>query len=103
MNIPWTISAELFPAEIRGQGHSLCYAIGALSVFIGVFNYRDLQRLLGGPSMLQWFFAIFSFFGFLFGMFILPETHKKELWEIEEYFAKGRKRRNVNNANENSI
>jgi SP family facilitated glucose transporter-like MFS transporter 8 len=101
MNIPWTISAELFPAEIRGPGHSICYAIGSFSVFVGVYLYRDLLDLIGGPAYLQWFFAFSSFLGFLFGLFILPETFQKELWEIEEYFTKKRRRRRSENVDVN--
>ena len=46
---------------------------------------------MGGASAIQWFFAAVSVVGFFYAAIILPETHNKELWEIEQHFMKKRK------------
>lgn len=40
-----------------------------------------------GPQYIQWFFAVVSILGFVFALFILPETHGKKLSDIEDYFS----------------
>lgn len=86
--IPWTMTAELFPMEIRSVGHSLVFAIANILMFLAVQSYRTLLDVLGGPHAVQWFFAFMSIVGFFFGLCFLPETHGKKLSEIEAYFEK---------------
>ncbi|CRK93942.1 CLUMA_CG007469, isoform A [Clunio marinus] len=86
--IPWTMTAELFPNEIRGLGHSLSFSIANVIMFFAVQSYRTLLDVLGGSHAVQWFFALISIIGFFFGLFFLPETHGKKLSEIEAYFEK---------------
>jgi hypothetical protein len=43
---------------------------------------------MGGASAIQWFFAAVSIAGFFYACYVLPETHNKELWEIEQQFQK---------------
>lgn len=88
LSIPWTLTAELFPQNIRSIGHSLTFSIANIFMFSAVQSYRPLLAFLGGPHMIQWFFAFFSILGFFFGYFVLPETHGKKLSEIEAYFEK---------------
>lgn len=86
--IPWTLTAELFPMEIRSIGHSLAFAIANILMFLAVQSYRTLLDVLGGPHAVQWFFSFVSILGFFFGLCFLPETHGKKLSEIEAYFEK---------------
>jgi facilitated trehalose transporter len=86
LSIPWTLTAELFPQNIRSIGHSLSFSIANIFMFTAVQSYRSLSTLLGGPHAIQWFFAFFSILGFFFGFAVLPETHGKKLSEIEAYF-----------------
>ncbi|XP_058824533.1 facilitated trehalose transporter Tret1-like isoform X2 [Topomyia yanbarensis] len=94
LTIPWTMTAELFPTEIRGIGHSLSYSMANTLMFLAVQSYRSMTDLLGGSYAVQWMFAAVSAIGFLFALIFLPETHGKSLAEIEAYFAgtKGKKR-----------
>lgn len=86
LTIPWTMTAELFPTEIRGIAHSIAYSIGNLLMFCAIQSYRTLQDSLGGVHAIQWFFSAVSIVGFFFGLFVLPETHGKKLSEIEASF-----------------
>lgn len=40
LTIPWTMTAELFPNEIRGVGHSISYSMANILMFIAVQSYR---------------------------------------------------------------
>lgn len=86
LTIPWTMTAELFPTEIRGLAHSVAYSIANLIMFASVQSYRDLSRLLGGSHGVQWFFAVVSVAGMIYAWIFLPETHGKKLIEIQQYF-----------------
>lgn len=48
LTIPWTMTAELFPTEIRGIAHSISYSIANLLMFAALQSYRSLQDFLGG-------------------------------------------------------
>lgn len=86
LTIPWTMTAELFPTEIRGIAHSISYSIANLLLFAALQSYRSLQAFLGGSYAVQWFFAGVSIGAAVFVWILLPETHGKKLSEIEEYF-----------------
>lgn len=86
--IPWTMTAELFPMEIRGIGHTIAFSMANILMFLAVQSYRTLLDVLGGAHAVQWFFSFVSIIGFFFGLCFLPETHGKKLSEIEAYFEK---------------
>lgn len=86
LSIPWTMTAELFPTEIRGIGHSIAYSMANVLMFAAIQSYRSLSDALGGAYAVQWFFAGVAIIGFFFGLIFLPETHGKKLSEIEAYF-----------------
>lgn len=90
LTIPWTMTAELFPDDIRGVAHSISYSMANLLMFFAIQIYRDLSDFLGGAYAIQYFFAGVSLIAFFFALIFLPETHGKKLSEIEEYF-KGNK------------
>lgn len=50
LTIPWTMTAELFPTEIRGIAHSISYSIANMLMFAALQSYRSLQDFLGGMS-----------------------------------------------------
>ncbi|XP_020281335.1 facilitated trehalose transporter Tret1-like [Pseudomyrmex gracilis] len=86
LTIPWTMTAELFPTEIRGIAHSISYSMANLLMFAALQSYRNLQTFLGGSYAVQWFFTGVSLGAAVFVWLLLPETHGKKLSEIEEYF-----------------
>ncbi|XP_046617458.1 facilitated trehalose transporter Tret1-like isoform X1 [Neodiprion virginianus] len=86
LTIPWTMTAELFPTDIRGLANSIIYSIGNVLMFAAVQSYRGLTDLFGGSHGVQWFFSAVSLGTAVFVYIMLPETHGKKLSDIEEYF-----------------
>ncbi|XP_069703051.1 facilitated trehalose transporter Tret1-2 homolog [Periplaneta americana] len=86
LTIPWTMTAELFPTEIRGLAHGITISVAHILMFVSIQCYRDLKDILGGAHAIQWFFAAMSLAGALFVYVFLPETHGRKLIEIEQYF-----------------
>lgn len=84
--IPWTMTAELFPIEIRGVAHSIAYSIANTIMFASVQSYYGLTAMFGGASGLQWFFAVIALTASVYSLIFLPETHGKKLSDITEYF-----------------
>jgi MFS family permease len=86
LSIPWTMTAELFPTEIRGLAHGVTISIAHIMMFVSIQCYRDVRDLLGGAHAVQWFFAVMALGGAIFVYIFLPETHGRTLADIEEYF-----------------
>uniref|UniRef100_A0A1B6K8I2 Major facilitator superfamily (MFS) profile domain-containing protein n=1 Tax=Graphocephala atropunctata TaxID=36148 RepID=A0A1B6K8I2_9HEMI len=84
--IPWTMTAELFPIDIRGMAQGLILSLAHIIMFIALKIFPFLIDLLGGAYAVQWLFAGFSFGSVIFIFVFLPETHRKELDEIQDYF-----------------
>lgn len=84
--IPWTMTAELFPIEIRGIAHSIAYSMANLLMFVSVKVYPFLQTIFDGAHGVQWFFAVMALAGMVYSIVFLPETHGKKLKDIEKYF-----------------
>lgn len=86
LSIPWTMTAEMYPMEVRGimQGASICVA--HLFMFGVIKTFYSLMSLLGGVQGLLLFYGIICTIGTVMLWVFLPETHKKTLDEIEEYF-----------------
>ncbi|KAJ8949171.1 hypothetical protein NQ318_021662 [Aromia moschata] len=84
--IPWTMTAELFPIEIRGVAHSIAYSVANVLMFAAVQSYYTLDEILGGAAGMQWFFAVVSVMASLYVFVFLPETHGKKLSDITSYF-----------------
>lgn len=84
--IPWTMTAELFPLEIRGVAHSIAYSMANILMFASVQSYRTLEHICGGAHGVQWFFAVIALSGSFYAFIFLPETHRKKLNQIQDYF-----------------
>lgn len=84
--IPWTMTAELFPIEIRGIAHSIAYSIAYLFLFAAVQSYWSLEDLFNGHAGVQYFFGVMALCALVYTVIFLPETHDKKLSEVTEYF-----------------
>ncbi|XP_071454724.1 facilitated trehalose transporter Tret1-like [Hetaerina americana] len=84
--IPWTITAELFPTEIRSLANSIVLSLANILLFSALQAYPHMLDTLG-PHGVLWMFAAVSAIGGIFFYFFLPETHGRNLAEIEKYFA----------------
>ncbi|XP_063221139.1 facilitated trehalose transporter Tret1-2 homolog [Bacillus rossius redtenbacheri] len=86
LNIPWTLTAEMFPSEIRSLGHGAVVSSGHLLMFAAIQTYLGLQALLGGAAQLQWFYAGAAVVGAVYVYLFLPETRDKKLADIQPCF-----------------
>ncbi|KAJ8881405.1 hypothetical protein PR048_017886 [Dryococelus australis] len=86
LNIPWTLTAEMFPTDIRSLGHGAVISVGYLFMFANIQSYLWLQDLLGGAAQLQWFYATVALLSSVFVYLMLPETRNKKLADIQPYF-----------------
>lgn len=50
LTIPWTMTAELFPTEIRHIAHSISYSMANMLMFGAVQSYFGLIEFLGGEE-----------------------------------------------------
>ena len=86
MTIPWTMTAELFPLEIRGLAQGVSVSLAHVIMFAALQMYRRLPDVLGGSYGVQLFFGVISLLSVIFVFIFVPETHKKMLSEIQDYF-----------------
>ncbi|KAK4877061.1 hypothetical protein RN001_009567 [Aquatica leii] len=80
--IPWLLSTELFPSEVKSLGTGLAATINWLTAFFVTKFYLDLENAIGGDNTF-YMFSVISLFGTLFIYFYLPETKGKALLEIQ--------------------
>ncbi|RZC37903.1 facilitated trehalose transporter Tret1-2 -like, partial [Asbolus verrucosus] len=86
LSIPWTMTAELFPIEIRGLAHSIVYSSAYFIMFVSIQSYNNLKLAFSGVAGLQWFFAVTSLAGLVYAYVLLPEAHGVKLADIQDYF-----------------
>ncbi|KAI5706000.1 hypothetical protein M8J76_015834 [Diaphorina citri] len=86
VTLPWMISAEMFPNEVRGiiQGPVMAWA--NFIMFAAIKSYLSMEGFFGGIDRVHFFFATMSFVSVIFVWLYLPETHNRKLIEIEHYF-----------------
>ncbi|KAF5269941.1 hypothetical protein FQR65_LT05740 [Abscondita terminalis] len=80
--IPWVLSTELFPPEVRGIGTGLASTFNWFIAFLVSKFYLDLQNAIGSDVT----FYLYSFIAFLSTLFIylfVPETKDKTMNEIQ--------------------
>lgn len=86
LSIPWTMTAELFALEIRGMAQGVIVSVANTLMFAAIKVYPFLTDWLGGVYAVQWLFSGVSMVSVVFIYFFMPETHRKELSEIQNYF-----------------
>ncbi|VEN45811.1 unnamed protein product [Callosobruchus maculatus] len=80
--IPWLISAELMPPEIKSVACSAAATFNWLLAFIVTKNYASLQVAIGGDSTFYIFSSI-CFIGIFFIYFMVFETKGKSVAEVQ--------------------
>jgi sugar porter (SP) family MFS transporter len=91
--MPFAMSAEVFPAKIRGTASGLVSGMGYFFNFITVKIYPNMIEGIGRHGVF-FFYGAMSLAGTIFVVALLPETRGKTLQEIEEYFGKKTSKRN---------
>lgn len=86
ITVPITMTAELFPLNIRPIAQGIVVCLACFLMFVMLQNYYFMKQFFGGLAGVQWFFSGISFMGVLFMYTFLPETQNKSLNEIEDKF-----------------
>lgn len=85
-NIPWIMSGEVFPQNIRSIANGLVSS--TFNIYSAVINKLFLYMIdsmtLGGTFL---FFTLINFFGLIVLYYILPETEGRTLQEIEDHYS----------------
>ncbi|KAF5306604.1 hypothetical protein FQR65_LT18528 [Abscondita terminalis] len=84
--VPYVLAAELYPLNVRGLMQSLTVCVACVMNFIALYYYNSTMIFFGGVVGLQYFYSIVSTAFVVYTFVFVPETHKKELNEIEQYF-----------------
>ncbi|XP_073969279.1 trehalose transporter 1-like protein isoform X2 [Rhodnius prolixus] len=80
--IPWMMCGEILPNEIKGIGTGIAVAFNWFLAFTVTKTYQLLVEYMGSAKTF-WMFGVISFAGFLFSTFVVIETKKKSLTEIQ--------------------
>lgn len=80
--IPWMISSELFPAEIKSTAISAAGTFNWFIAFLITKFYLNLKLALGGDTTF-YIFSLISILGTIFVFFVVPETKGKSLEQIQ--------------------
>ncbi|KAJ8911433.1 hypothetical protein NQ315_005966 [Exocentrus adspersus] len=80
--IPWLISAELMPEEIKSTACSAAATFNWLLAFIVTRFYGNLKEAIGGDATF-YIFAGISMVGIAFVFIIIPETKGKSFTEVQ--------------------
>lgn len=81
--IPWMISSEVFPSEIKSMASSFAGAYNWLLAFIVTKCYEPLTKEIGADSTF-YIFALISLIGTIFVISLVPETKGKSLEDIQK-------------------
>ncbi|XP_074607589.1 solute carrier family 2, facilitated glucose transporter member 8-like [Acropora palmata] len=85
--IPGLVMSEIFPLRARGPASSISVLSSWLVDFVVTKTYYNMVSGLTIQGTF-WFYAGFCFLGFVFVIFVMPETKGKTLEEIEAMFDK---------------
>lgn len=80
--ISFVIMTEVMPTKIRGPGTSFCLAYSWMLAFVLLKFFPVISEAIGMHSCVA-FFAVASFMGTLFVVFVMPETKGKSFEEIQ--------------------
>jgi SP family arabinose:H+ symporter-like MFS transporter len=88
--LAWLILSEIFPNRLRAKGQS----VGTLAVWVSTYLSNQFlgplmdhfEKSFGSAGPAFWIFAAVCVFTFIFGWFMVPETKKRTLEEIAEWW-----------------
>lgn len=93
--IPWMMSGEVLPADIKGVCTGIAVSLNWTLAFLVTFTYKMLTDRLGNSGTF-FLFAIICVIALVFSTFVVIETKGKSLQEIQDELA-GKKTRRQNN------
>lgn len=86
----WLLSAELFPTHLRSVGASIATCANWIANLVISMTFLSLISSIG-KSYTFWLYACMGLLAFLFCWFLVPETRKRSLEQIERYWRNGRR------------
>lgn len=87
--IPWMISSEVFPAEVKSSASSAAGTFNWFLAFLVTKFYIDVKNGVGG-DVTFYIFSVISLLGTVFIYFIVPETKGKSLEQIQVELSGGK-------------
>ncbi len=85
--IPWTVNAEIQPAESKQLAYSILSVFNWIYSFLVIKFGPDLEEAMGTYGLFYLFAAV-SVAGTIAVYFLLPETKGKTVEEIRHLFVK---------------
>ncbi|XP_025833081.1 facilitated trehalose transporter Tret1-like [Agrilus planipennis] len=98
LSLNFMIASELYPINIKAVAVSTVTLLSQTLGFGVQFAFQPLNEILGEYTCL-WFFSICCFLGFLFALFILPETKGKSFDEIQRILNRQKSEKAINSNN----
>ncbi|CAG5021021.1 unnamed protein product [Parnassius apollo] len=87
--LPWAVMGELFPIEVKAVASPIATAFCWILSFLVTRYFEPIADTVG-MYVAFWLFGVCCVAGFLFTLFLVPETKGKSLPEIQDILA-GRK------------
>lgn len=78
----WLLIAEIYPLSVRGKAMSIATIANWLANLVVALTFLTLIDLLGAP-LTFWFYGAVGVVAWVFSYFLVPETKKMTLEEIE--------------------
>ena len=79
--LPWFIVPELFPDEVRGIAMGVIQAVNWFLCALMIFVFPSMQETMT-LAWVYFFYSMFMFLSFFYGLFFLPETRGEEMGHI---------------------
>lgn len=83
----WLLISEIYPLSVRGKAMSIATISNWLANLIVAFTFLTLIDLLG-PATTFWLYGIVGVMAWFFSYFLVPETKKMTLEEIEVQYSR---------------
>lgn len=85
--VPYTLSGELFPQNVRSWGCGMALAVRYVMQFVQLKVFLLLKMMLGMCGV-YWVWSTTALAGAVFALCLLPETRNKTFTELEVIFHK---------------
>lgn len=79
--LPWFVVPELFPDEVRGIAMGVIQAVNWFLCSLMIFVFPHMQETMS-LAWVYFFYSMFMFLSFFYGLFFLPETRGEEMGHI---------------------
>ena len=85
--LPWIINSEIYPTWARGNAVAIGSMFNWICSLLVAVTFLTLIDTIGQPLVFC-IYAIFVFLGFVFVLFLCPDTKGRDLEETEKLFTK---------------